>query len=165
VAFLEEFWNMRRIQSVTLVAFLVTIGTLLVGWFTNGLMALDTMDFWFGTMFLYLTTCLFFTIFNYVWGTKNGIEELKTGACIKLPCGIGFVIRWVAPAILLTIFVSWLYKNIFIQLSPQVENLVNGEPGAIFPIAWALLVALFFAFVIFTSRKFHKHTNPDHFND
>jgi hypothetical protein len=46
-----------------------------------------------------------------------------------------------------------------------VENLVNGEPGAIFPIAWALLVALFFAFVIFTSRKFHKHTNPDHFND
>ena len=65
IAFLEEFWELRRVQSVALVAFLVTIGTLLVGWFTEGLMALDTMDFWFGTMFLYLTSCLFFTIFNY----------------------------------------------------------------------------------------------------
>ena len=165
VAFLEEFWNMRRVQSVSLVAFLVTIGTLLVGWFTDGLMALDTMDFWFGTMFLYLTSCLFFTLFNYVWGTKNGIAELQTGAAITLPRGLGFIVRWVTPGILLVIFFSWLYKNIFGQQSSQVTNLLNCEPGAIFPIVWVVMVALFFAFVIYTSRNFHKHTNPDNFND
>ena len=165
VAFLEEFWNLRRIQSITLVAFLVTVGTLLVGWFTEGLIALDTMDFWFDTMFLYLTTCLFFTIFNYVWGTGNGIEEIKRGAAIKLPPFLGFIVRWVTPACLITIFVSWLYKNIFIQQSPQVVNLLKGEPGAIFPIAWVIMVAFFFAIVIFTSRNFHKNTNPDNLND
>lgn len=165
IAFLEEFWELRRVQSVALVAFLVTIGTLLVGWFTEGLMALDTMDFWFGTMFLYLTSCLFFTIFNYVWGTKNGLEELSQGAAIPLPPGLGFVLRWVTPGILLIIFGAWLYKNIFIQLSPQVTNLINCEPGALFPIVWVVMVALFFAFVIFTSRKFHKHTNPDDLNN
>ena len=165
VAFLEEFWNLRRIQSVSLVAFLVTVGTLMVGWFTEGLMALDVMDFWFGTMFLYLTTCLLFTVFNCVWGTKNGIEEIKLGACIKLPRSLSFIVRWVSPTILITIFGSWLYKNIFIQQSSQVMCLLNGEPGAIFPIGWVILVAIFFAIVIFTSRNFHKHTNPDKFND
>lgn len=165
IAFLEEFWGLRRVQSVSLVAFLVTIGTLMVGWFTEGLMALDTMDFWFGTMFLYLTSCLFFTIFNYVWGTKNGLKELSQGAAIPLPPGLGFIIRWVTPGILLIIFASWLYQNIFIQQSAPVTNLLAGEPGALFPIVWVAMVAIFFAFVIFTSQKFHKHTNPDHFND
>ena len=164
VAFLEEFWNLRRMQSVSLVAFLVTVGTLMVGWFTDGLMALDTMDFWFGTMFLYLTSCLFFTLFNCVWGTKNGLEELKLGSAIKLPCGLGFIIRWVTPSILLIIFASWLYQNIFVKQSSQVVNLLNGEPGAIFPIVWVTLVAGFFAVVIRTSHKFHKHTNHDDFN-
>lgn len=165
IAFLEEFWNLRRVQSVSLVAFLVTIGTLLVGWFTEGLMALDTMDFWFGTMFLYLTSCLFFTIFNYVWGTDNGLAELRQGASIPLPPGLRFTVRWVTPLILLIIFGSWLYQNIFIQQSSQVTNLLNGEPGALFPIVWVAMVALFFAFVIFTSPKYHKHTNPENFND
>jgi hypothetical protein len=128
-------------------------------------MALDTMDFWFGTMFLYLTSCLFFTIFNYAWGTQNGLAELRQGATIPLPPGLGFVLRWVTPGILLVIFASWLYKNIFIQLSPQVVNLLKGEPGALFPIVWVVMVSIFFAFVIYTSRKFHKHTNPDNLND
>ena len=164
VAFLEEFWQLRRMQSVSLVAFLVTVGTLMVGWFTEGLMALDTMDFWFGTMFLYITSCLFFTMFNVVWGTKNGIEELKLGAAIPLPRGLGFIIRWVTPSILLVIFASWLYQNIFVKQSSQVVNILNGEPGAVFPVVWVVLVALFFAFVIYTSPKFHKHTNPEDLN-
>ena len=165
VAMLEEFWELRRVQSVSLVAFLVTVGVLMVGWFTEGLMALDTLDFWFGTMFLYLTTTLFLTLFNISWGTRKGLEDLNQGAAIRLPRGLGFIVRWVTPAILLTIFGSWLYQNIFIKQSSQVLNVINGEPGAIIPIAWVVLVSAFFAFVIFTSRKFHKHTNPDDFND
>ena len=165
VAFLEEFWNLRRMQSVSLVAFLVTVGTLMVGWFTEGLMALDTMDFWFGTMFLYITSCLFFTIFNMVWGTRNGLEELRTGASMPLPRGLGFIIRWVTPGFLLIIFASWLYQNIFVKLSSQVVNILNGEPGAVFPVVWVILVALFFAFVIYTSPKFHKHTTPEDSNN
>ncbi len=165
VAFLEEFWQLRRMQSVALVAFLVTVGTLMVGWFTEGLMALDTMDFWFGTMFLYITTFLFFTLFNIVWGTRNGLEELRIGAAIPLPPGLGFIIRWVTPGILLTIFIAWLYQNIFVKQSSQVVYVLEGQPGAIFPIVWVILVALFFAFVIYTSPKFHKHTNPEDLNN
>ena len=164
VAFLEEFWQLRRLQSVSLVAFLVTVGTLMVGWFTEGLMALDTMDFWFGTMFLYITTCLFFTMFNLVWGTRNGLEELRTGATIPLPPGLGFIIRWVTPSILIIIFAAWLYQNIFVKQSSQVVNVLNLEAGAVFPIVWVVLVALFFAVVIYTSPKFHKHTTPEDLN-
>jgi hypothetical protein len=115
-------------------------------------------------MFLYITTCLFFTLFNLVWGTRNGLEELRTGATIPLPPGLGFIIRWVTPSILIIIFAAWLYQNIFVKQSSQVVNLLNGEPGAIFPIMWVTLVAGFFAVVIRTSHKFHKHTNHDDFN-
>ena len=165
VAFLEEFWNLRRVPSGALVAFLVIIGTPLVGWYTDGLLALDTIDFCFGTMFLYLTCFLFFTIFNIVWGTKNGIEELNIGSSIKLPRGLCFIIRWITPGILLTIFTSWLFQNIFIKQSPQVVNLINCEPGAIIPVLWVVLVSAFFCVVIYTSRNFHKHVNPENFND
>ena len=165
VAFLEEFWELRRTQSVALVAFLVTIGTLLVGWYTDGLMALDTMDFCFGTMFLYLTCFIFFTIFNVVWGTKNGIEELNIGSSMRIPRGLCFIIRWITPGILLTIFTSWLFQNIFIKQSPQVVNLINCEPGAIIPVLWVVLVSAFFCFVIHTSRNFHKQVNNDKLND
>ena len=57
VAFIEEFWNLRRIQSVTLIALLLIVGSLLVVWFTgDGLIALDTLDFWMGTMSLYISS-------------------------------------------------------------------------------------------------------------
>ena len=90
---------------------------------------------------------------------------MKLGAAISLPRGLGFIIRWITPGILIVIFASWLYQNIFVKQSSQVVNVLNGEPGAIFPIVWVVLVALFFAFVIFTSPKFHKHTNPEDLNN
>jgi hypothetical protein len=115
-------------------------------------------------MFLYITTCLFFTMFNLVWGTRNGLEELRTGATIPLPPGLGFIIRWVTPSILIIIFAAWLYQNIFVKQSSQVVNVLNLEAGAVFPIVWVVLVALFFAVVIYTSPKFHKHTTPEDLN-
>ena len=121
-------------------------------------MALSTLDFWMGTMCLYLISTLYLVLFRAVWGTRNGLRELGRGALIPLPRGLGFVIRWVTPAILLVIFASWLYQNLFGSTSPHILNLLHGEPGAVLPMAWMLLIYVFMAFVAHTSRRFHRRS-------
>lgn len=168
VAFLEEYWHLKRVQSVTLVALIMTVGALIVAWFTNGLMALDTLDFWIGTMSLYITTGLYLYLFRFVWGTKNGINELMIGSQMPLPRRLlGFITAWVTPAILVFIFGSWLYQNIFVKVGTPISNLIELERGAVFPIVWVILSALFFAFVIHTSdtgrKKRKHHLDENHF--
>ena len=156
-AFLEEFWGLSRSQSVAIMGSLMILGAFAVSWFTgNDMLALSTLDFWVGTMCLYLISTLYLVLFSGVWGVRNGLRELRRGARIALPPGLGFVIRWVTPAILLVIFGSWLYQNMFGSTSPHIMNLLNGEPGAVLPMAWILCIYVFMAFVAHTSRRFHK---------
>ena len=156
VAYIEEFWQLRRIQSVTIIALLLIVGSLLVVWFTgDGLIALDTLDFWLGTMSLYISSATFLIVFR-VWGTDKGLAELRSGARMPIPRFIGFIINWVTPGIMLFIFAAWLYKNLFVQQSYHITNLMEGKMGAIIPLVWVGIVLIFFCFVAHTSRRFHK---------
>ena len=156
VAYIEEFWQLRRIQSVTIVALLLVVGSLLVVWYTgDGLIALDTLDFWLGTMSLYISSATFLIVFR-VWGTQKGLAELRSGAHMPIPRFIGFIINWVTPGIMLFIFAAWLYKNLFVQQSYHITNLMEGKLGAIIPLLWVGIVLIFFCFVAHTSRRFHK---------
>ncbi len=156
VAYIEEFWQLRRIQSVTIVALLLVVGSLLVVWYTgDGLIALDTLDFWLGTMSLYISSATFLIVFR-VWGTQKGLAELRSGARMPIPRFIGFIINWVTPGIMLFIFAAWLYKNLFVQQSYHITNLMEGKLGAIIPLLWVGIVLIFFCFVAHTSRRFHK---------
>ena len=156
VAFIEEFWNLRRIQSVTLIALLLIVGSLLVVWFTgDGLIALDTLDFWMGTMSLYISSASFLIVFR-VWGTNKGLAELRCGARMRIPRFIGFIINWITPGIMIFIFASWLYQNLFVKQSYHITNILEGKLGAIIPLIWVGLVLLFFCFVAHTSNRFHK---------
>lgn len=166
VAYIEEFWQLRRVQSVTLVGLLLTIGSLCIIWFTgDNLIALDTMDFWLGTMSLYFSSATFLYIFRYVWGTHKGLAELRCGALITPPRIIAFIINWITPGIMVAIFVAWVYQNLFVKQSYHITNLLDGKIGAIFPLVWVGLVILFFCFVAHTSRRFHidppKEDNED----
>ena len=157
MAFLEEFWRLTRTQSVVMAGLIIIVGAFAVSWYTGeGMMALSTLDFWMGTMCLYLISALYLVLFRAVWGTRNGIRELGRGSRIPLPRGLGFVINWITPTILLIIFGSWLYKNIFQSTSEHIHNLLDGKPGALLPMAWMLIIYIFMTFVVHTSRRFHK---------
>ncbi len=155
MAFLEEFWGLSRRQSVLVIAAIQTIGTLLVLWFTGeGLLGLNTFDFWVGTLGLYATSALTIIIFRVIWGTRHGLAELGRGAMLRLPGGLAFVINWVTPALFTAILVSWLYSNIFGTPSEHITNLIEGKPGALWSMAWVGLCLLFMAVVAATSRRF-----------
>ena len=157
IAFMEEFWSLTRTQSVVLVGSFVIVGAGIVSWFTgDGLVALSTLDFWAGNLLLYVISALYLILFRFVWGTKNGLRELERGAQMPLPRGLGFCINWITPTILLLIFGSWLYKNIFVETCQEIRNLIDLKTGAVLPLAWLLLVTLFMCFVVHTSRRFHR---------
>lgn len=158
ISFMEEYWGLPRIQSVTIVCFLIFIGALMVAWFSgDGMVALSTLDFWMGTMSLYLITALYLIMFRWIVGTDRGIEELHTGALIKVPVGLlKFMFNWSAPGILCIIFLAWLYDNIFNEVCQPLRDLLEGKLGAVLPMLWVAITAAFCCMVVHTSKKFRK---------
>ena len=156
VSFVEEYWNLRRGQSIALVAGLLLVGGFIIVWYTQDMLALDSIDFWVGSLILYVTTGLNLIFFNQIWGTENGMKELSDGSAIRIPRAAAFIIRWITPVIMIVIFGAWLCQELFFTRSPYVANIVEGRIGAILPLVWAVGITVFFCIVAATSRKFNK---------
>ncbi len=156
IAFMKEFWEFSHKQSVSLIALLLTGGSMLVVWFTgDGLLALSTLDFWMGTVCVYLLAAIFIILFRFFWGTDKGLAELRRGALLRLPKSLAFVINWVTPALFAAIFAAWLYQNIFGTTCEHVVNLIEGKAGAVLPMLWVVGITCFMLLVVHTSKKFH----------
>ncbi len=160
MAFMEEFWGVSRRMSVFIIASLQTVGTLLVVWFTGeGLLALNTFDFWVSTLGLYIASACTIIIFRWVWGTKKGMAELNRGAMLRLPRAAAFIINWVTPGVFAAILLSWLYSNIFGTPCEHITNVAAGKPGAILSMVWIGACLLFFALVVAFSRRFRADSS------
>ena len=140
IAFLEEGLNIGRKTSVTLLGILTGAGSLFVIYFSEGLAALDTMDFWAGTALIFVLATLQVILFGWVLGVDKGIEEAHRGAQLRLPRMFGFVIKYVSPVYLLTIFVLWCKEN----LPAYVDNL---KQGGVPLMAVAVIVSVFVLFI------------------
>lgn len=156
VAFLEEFWLLSRKQSIVIIGMILTVGAMTVAWFSRDLMGLDTLDFWLGTVGLYINGLFFLIIFCYKWNGKEAYEELHVGAKLRIPRFLFSFMRWAAPCILLAIICSWIWNNLAGTRSPQVQSLLNGELGAWLPLLWWSFAVIFMVMVARTSRRFHR---------
>ncbi|MCA9208578.1 MAG: sodium-dependent transporter [Planctomycetales bacterium] len=54
IAFFEEGFGLKRHASVTILGLIVAMGCGFVAYFSKGTVALDTMDFWVGTFFIFI---------------------------------------------------------------------------------------------------------------
>lgn len=156
VSFVEEYWHLRRGQSIALIAGLLLCGAFIIVWFTQNMLALDSIDFWVGSFILYITTGLNLLFFNHIWGTQRGMDELRDGARISIPRCTAFIIRCVTPVIMLVIFAAWVYQELFITRSSYVANIAEGKAGAILPLVWAVGIVLFLCIVAASSRRFNN---------
>ncbi len=155
MVFVEEFWGRTRRQSVLLIASLQTVGSLLVLWYTgDGLLGLGTFDFWVGTLGLYVTSALTIIIFRCIWGTENGLAELRRGSMLYLPKALAIITNWVTPLVFTAILTAWLYSNIFGTPSEHITNVLEGKPGALSAMLWIGGCIAFMTVVACTSRRF-----------
>jgi len=109
MAFLEdEFKIERRKAALMFGGTTAALGFFCVWLYPGG--AFDEFDFWTGTVALVVFALIETFIFAYVFGMDKGWEEITRGADMKVPRVFRYVIPYVTPFLLVTIFVAALVK-------------------------------------------------------
>jgi neurotransmitter:Na+ symporter, NSS family len=162
IAFIEEALGVGRKVSVSILGLLTSFGTGFVLYFTEGLKALDTLDFWIGTFLIFVLATIQIIIFGWHWGIDRGFDELERGAAIRVPRIFRVIMRWICPGFLLTIFALWLMKEImgydfargeWGAVSSYVTDLFGAKASLPAQLSMALVVAIFIFFSLLTARS------------
>lgn len=124
IAFLEEGLALGRRAAVALLGLITALGSFFVIYFSKGLTALDTFDFWVGTALIFVLATFSVILFAWVFGVERGYEEAHRGAALRIPRVWKFVIKYVSPLYLLTIFVLWCTNNLPKRLEGLKEDRV-----------------------------------------
>jgi len=148
IALLEEGLGLKRKASVALLGFVTAVGAAFVVYFSKGLAALDTLDFWVGTFCIYVLATFQVILFGWVLGVDRGFEELNRGAEIRIPHWVRYVIKYVSPLYLLTIFGFWCYQKLPGQIQTIRQSLV-----AQLSIGFILIVTVLFTILIAQAVK------------
>lgn len=157
IALLEEGLGLKRKASVALLGFITAVGAAFVVWFSKGLVALDTFDFWIGTVAIYVLATFQVIVFGWVLGVERGWEELGRGAEIRIPGLFKFVIKYVSPVYLLTVFGFWCYQQFLkppedpTQLTPLQQ--IGSSLVARLAVVFILVVGLLFTLLVAQSVK------------
>ena len=110
IAFLEDGFGLRRRSSVAILGVITALGAIPTMYFTKGALALDHTDFWCNFSMIVLAT-LEVLLFGWIIGAERGVREMNRGADFQVPGFISVLIRYVTPAFLLVILVSWGWQN------------------------------------------------------
>lgn len=176
IAYLEEALNVGRKLSVSILGFVTALGVGFVVYFSEGLKALDTIDFWIGTMMIFVLATVQIIVFAWVLGIDRGFQEAHRGAAFPIPRAFRFIMKWVTPAFLIVIFSLWVLSNVFgydfatgqREMSGYVTDLFGGagrEPNAVARLSVGLIFLLTAFFVALAAnspayRRYPSHT-PD----
>jgi NSS family neurotransmitter:Na+ symporter len=127
IALLEEGLGLRRHASVIVLGLLTILGTGFVVFFSQDLLALNTIDFWVGTFCIYVLATFQAIFFGWVLGIRRGMEELDRGADVHIPRVFAFIIKYVSPLYLLVVFVLWFRQQIAAESENQFQAIANNR--------------------------------------
>ena len=108
-AFFEEALGIDKVKSTTLVTVWGLIGNAFVLYYSKGLTALDTIDFWVGSVFIMIVAAVQIIAFGWIFGLERGIAEAHEGAQLRIPKLFQFVIKYVSPAYLILILIGFCF--------------------------------------------------------
>ena len=112
VALAQEAFHWNKRPSVFFVGAINLLGTLFVCWFSRDMVALNVFDFWiscFGTLiFAIIQTFLV----SFIWNRASFTKELATGAKIKAPRWLPFVVKFVSFPFLIVVVSVWCCTNL-----------------------------------------------------
>jgi neurotransmitter:Na+ symporter, NSS family len=157
IALLEEGLGLKRKASVALLGFITAVGCAFVVFFSKDRMAMDTLDFWVGTFGIFVLAGIEVILFAWVLGVERGFEELNRGAEIRIPSFYKFIIKYVAPLYLLTVFGCWFYQE-FLKTPEDPATLTQfqriQQSGVVqLSLGFIAVVAILFALLIAQSAK------------
>jgi NSS family neurotransmitter:Na+ symporter len=143
IAFIEEGFGVGRRASVALLGMITAVGSLIVVYFSKGLVALDVIDFWVGQVMIFLLGTITVIVFGWVMGVDQGLAEAHEGATLHIPRPFRFVIKYVSPVYLLTIFLLFLDRNVVEYARKLLDN-----PAATLTALFLVVLAVFFVLLV-----------------
>jgi len=112
VAFLKEATGASHGKATSMIVGLGTLGSVLTIWFTKDGTFWNTLDFWVGTLLIFIVAMIEIILFSWVFGIERGWREAHEGALIRIPRIFKFVMKWVAPLYLLVVFIGFCIYNL-----------------------------------------------------
>jgi SNF family Na+-dependent transporter len=125
-SFIQEAVGLSHRQAVALVVFLAILGSLWVLWASGDGIARHTIDFWVGTTCIFLLSAVQIVCFAWVFGIDRGLEEAHHGAKMRIPAVFRILMKYVAPAYLLVVFVAFCVQS----LGDHLETLFSSPTAA-----------------------------------
>jgi len=122
IAFLEEGFALKRHASAAVLGVLSAMGCLFVLYFSKNLVALDMMDFWVGSVALFMLAMIQSFLYAWMFGIKRGDEELHRGAHIRIPWVVQLMLKFVVPVYLAAIFIGFCYQKLPSFDKPEFET-------------------------------------------
>jgi neurotransmitter:Na+ symporter, NSS family len=165
IAFFEEGFGLGRKASIGFLAFMTAIGTGIVWWFSKDLKALDTIDFWIGTVMIFVQGLVLAGVYAWYIGIDKAWEETHQGAEMRIPGLYKKVLVYISPSFLGIVLVMFILKNVFgwnfsfadPQFNPTsyVTDLVgpNHNDVARGSFLFMVIVVLFVAYLINLAAK------------
>lgn len=112
IAFLEEGFGLKRHASVAILGLVAAVGCGYVSYFSQGLVALDTFDFWVGSVLIFMLAFFQSVLYGWFFGIDRGEQEAHRGAHLRIPRFVQLMLKYVVPVYLLTIFVGFCWQNL-----------------------------------------------------
>lgn len=124
IAFLEEGFGLKRRGSAAILGMVAAMGCAYVLFFSKNSMALDTFDFWVGTFLIFILATVQTILYGWVFGIERGHRELHSGANIRIPYVLQYVLKYVTPVYLFGILFAFCYYNMGDKLAAAGESAV-----------------------------------------
>lgn len=112
IAFFEEGFNLERHASTALLGIIALGGSFFVIYFSAGLKALDTLDFWVGTLLIFVLAMIQSIIYGWVFGIEEGERQAHIGSHLRIPRFVQYMLKFVVPTYLSVIFIAFCYLNV-----------------------------------------------------
>jgi hypothetical protein len=148
VAHLKEATGWTHTKSTAAIAGIGTIGAVLTLWFTQGGAFWSTVDFWVGTYLIFVLAMVQIIYFGWVFGIDRGWRELHQGASIRVPAIFKIVMKYIAPAYLIIVFVGFTVQSLGAELKNSWAS--TGSRMGMFTIAG---IALYLVVVTYVGAR------------
>ena len=139
-AFVAESLELSERRAAGIVLAVATAGSGWVMFHSHDLAALEALDFWVGTVGVFLFAAIQVVIFSWVWGAERGLAEANHGARLPLPGWWAWVLRYVSPGFLLVVLVGFCVQELPKHLAVLADSVVMTRTLGLVGIA-ALAVA------------------------
>lgn len=126
-AFLQEALGLSQGKAVAAVIAATSCGSLWTLYYSKDQIALDTMDFWVGTATIFVLATVQVIYFAWVFGVDRGLAEAHEGARMRIPGVFRIVLKWIAPAYLLAVFIAFCSQSLGPRLQALLDDPIAGR--------------------------------------